>query len=188
MGALEPVGDGSGWRKLWKGIGVLGLIYGTLMLAGVATGGKDTLQPLHGLVMGTAGTGTSATGAVQGGELHFKKVKGLHELEREIAAASAAGKPVMLDFYADWCVSCKEMEKYTFSDPGVQRALRDVVLLKADVTLNDAEDKALLKHFGLIGPPSIMFFGADGEERRAWRVVGFMPAEKFAQHVTQALR
>ncbi|HEX22297.1 MAG TPA: thiol:disulfide interchange protein, partial [Chromatiales bacterium] len=93
-----------------------------------------------------------------------------------------------LDFYADWCISCKEMEKYTFSDPGVQKALQGVVLLKADVTLNDATDKALLKHFGLIGPPSIMFFGPDGEERRAWRMVGYMPAEEFREHATQAFR
>ncbi len=186
MGALEPVGDGSGWRKLWKGTGIILLIYGALMLAGVATGGKDTLQPLHGMAM-SAGMG-SATGTTQSSELQFKKVKGLQQLEQEIAAANAAGKPVMLDFYADWCVSCKEMEKYTFSDPGVQKALQGVVLLKADVTLNDATDKALLKHFGLIGPPAILFFGADGEEHRAWRMVGFMPAAEFRDHATQAFR
>ncbi len=186
MGALEPVGEGSGWRKLWKGVGVIGLIYGTLMLAGVATGGKDTLQPLHGLAMGISMSGT--TGTAQSTGLQFKKVKGLQQLEQEITTASAAGNPVMLDFYADWCISCKEMEKYTFSDPGVQQALQGVVLLKADVTLNDATDKALLKHFGLIGPPSIMFFGPDGKERRAWRMVGYMPAEEFRDHATQAFR
>jgi len=186
MGALEPVGEGSGWRKLWKGVGVIGLIYGTLMLAGVATGGKDTLQPLHGLAM-SIGMG-GATGTSQSSELQFKKIKGLQQLEQEIVTASTAGKSVMLDFYADWCISCKEMEKYTFSDPGVQKALQGVVLLKADVTLNDATDKALLKHFGLIGPPSIMFFGPDGEERRAWRMVGYMPAEEFRDHATQAFR
>jgi len=185
MGALEPVGEGSGWRKLWKGTGIILLIYGALMLAGVATGGKDTLQPLHGMAM-SAGMG-SATGTTQSTGLQFKKVKGLQQLEQEIAAASAAGKSVMLDFYADWCISCKEMEKYTFSDPGVQKALQGVVLLKADVTLNDAADKALLKHFGLIGPPAIMFFGPDGEERRAWRMVGYMPATEFRDHATQAL-
>ena len=186
MGALEPVGEGSGWRKLWKGVGVIGLIYGTLMLAGVATGGKDTLQPLHGLAMGIAMGG--ATGTSQSSELPFKKIKSLQQLEQEITTANAAGKSVMLDFYADWCISCKEMEKYTFSDPGVHEALQDIVLLKADVTLNDATDKALLKHFGLIGPPSILFFGPDGEERRAWRTVGFMPAEEFREHVTRAFR
>ncbi len=188
MGALEPVGEGSsGWRRLWKGTGVIMLIYGALMLAGVATGGKDTLQPLHGMAM-SIGMGSGATGSAQNTGLQFKKIKGLQQLEQEIAAASAAGKSVMLDFYADWCVSCKEMEKYTFSDPGVQKALQGVVLLKADVTPNDDADKDLLKHFDLIGPPAILFFGPDGEERHAWRMVGYMPAAEFRDHATRALR
>jgi thiol:disulfide interchange protein DsbD len=93
----------------------------------------------------------------------------------------------MLDFYADWCVSCKEMEHQTFNDPAVHKALEQVVLLQADVTANDAEDKALLKHFGIFGPPSIMFFGPDGEERRAFRVVGYLDPQEFTAHVAQAL-
>ena len=99
----------------------------------------------------------------------------------------AAGKTVMLDFYADWCVSCKEMEMLTFADPAVQAALADVVLLQADVTPNDDKDTELYKHFGIIGPPSIMFFDKDGVERRNYRVVGYMPADKFSQHVKRAL-
>ena len=94
----------------------------------------------------------------------------------------------MLDFYADWCVSCKEMEAFTFADPAVKKALEGVVLLQADVTPNDEKDTELYKHFGIIGPPSIMFFGADGLERRNYRVVGFMPAEQFSQHVDRALK
>ncbi len=183
MGATEPVGEGSGWRKLWKGLGLVILIYGGLILVGVAAGGKDVMQPLHGLGAGTTAAGNQSHGA----ELSFKRIKGLAQLQAEIAKASAAGKPVMLDFYADWCVSCKEMEKYTFADPAVQQALQGTLLLQADVTKNDAEDKALLKHFGLIGPPSILFFGPDGQERRAYRVVGFMPAEAFREHLRQAL-
>jgi len=181
MGALKqlPV-EASGWDRLWKGVGVVLLVYGGLMLVGAAAGGKDTLQPLRGLGL-TAGAETQ--------ELHFKRIKTVADLEREVAAASAAGRPVMLDFYADWCVSCKEMERYTFSDPAVQRALSDFVLLQADVTANDAEDKALLQgHFGLPGPPSIMFYGRDGEERRAFRVVGFMPAAEFADHAARAVQ
>ena len=77
-------------------------------------------------------------------------------------AAQAAGQPVMLDFYADWCVSCKEMERYTFTDAGVQAELARAVLLQADVTANDAEDQALLQHFGILGPPTIVFFDAAG--------------------------
>jgi thiol:disulfide interchange protein DsbD len=93
----------------------------------------------------------------------------------------------MLDFYADWCVSCKEMEVLTFTDPAVQQALANTVLLQADVTPNDEQDKALYKHFGIIGPPSIMFFDNAGNERRNYRVVGFMPADKFSSHVERAL-
>ena len=94
----------------------------------------------------------------------------------------------MLDFYADWCVSCKEMEALTFADASVKNALEGVVLLQADVTPNDDKDTELYKHFGIIGPPSIMFFGADGIERRNYRVVGYKPAEVFSQHVKRALK
>ena len=182
MGALRqlPV-EASGWDRLWKGLGFAIMIYGVLMLVGVAAGGKDTVQPLRGL--GFAGSGAASH------ELQFSRIKTVADLQREVSAASAAGRPVMLDFYADWCVSCKEMERYTFSDPAVQSALSGFVLLQADVTADDAEDRALLQgHFGLPGPPSIMFYGRDGKERRDYRVVGFMPADRFAQHVAQAVR
>jgi thiol:disulfide interchange protein DsbD len=113
-------------------------------------------------------------------------VKTVQDLDRELAAAQAAGQPVMFDFYADWCVSCKEMEKYTFTDAGVQRALASAVLLQADVTANDEADQALMQRFGILGPPSILFFGVDGRERPAYRVVGFKPADEFAPHVRTA--
>ncbi len=188
MGALDPVGEGSGWRKLWKGLGVVLLIYGALQLFGAAAGGKDTLQPLHGLAMGAGGGGAAMGNMQHGGKMVFKNFKGLAELEREITAASAAGKSVMVDFYADWCVSCKEMEKYTFSDAGVQQALTNTVLLKADVTANDNIDKALMKEFSVFGPPSILFFGVDGKERRSYRVVGFVKPGPFREHIEKALR
>lgn len=182
MGALHqlPV-EASGWDRLWKGLGVVILIYGALMLIGVATGGKDTVQPLRGVSAFSGGTSSEAA------HLQFKRIKSVDDLKREVAAASAAGKPVMLDFYADWCVSCKEMERYTFSDPAVISALRNFVLLQADVTANDEIDNALLQgHFGLPGPPSIMFYGRDGQERKGYRVVGFMEADEFASHVRRA--
>ena len=94
----------------------------------------------------------------------------------------------MLDFYADWCVSCKEMEHQTFSDPTVHKALEQMVLLQADVTANDGEDQALLNRFGIFGPPSIMFFGANGEERRAFRIIGYLGPQEFTAHVAQALQ
>ncbi|MEW8220814.1 MAG: protein-disulfide reductase DsbD, partial [Candidatus Thiodiazotropha taylori] len=183
MGALRNLQiEASGWQKLWKGLGVVFLVYGTLMLVGAAAGGKDTLQPLRGLAVG-GGSG----GAHQ--ELVFKRIKSLQDLQQEVASASAAGKSVMLDFYADWCVSCKEMEKYTFTDADVIAALSNTVLLQADVTANDDIDQALLQgHFGLPGPPAIIFYGADGQERKAYRVVGFKPADAFAEHAQQAIK
>jgi len=103
-----------------------------------------------------------------------------------VASATAAGKPVMLDFYADWCTSCKEMEKFTFKDATVQAALAGAVLLQADVTANDDADKALLARFEIFGPPTIAFFGRDGVERKNFRLVGFAPAPRFAEHVKSA--
>ena len=94
----------------------------------------------------------------------------------------------MLDFYADWCVSCKEMESFTFTDPAVKAALANTVLLQADVTPNDEQDKALYKHFKIIGPPAIIFYNPQSEELKPYRVVGYMPAEKFSKHVAQALK
>ncbi|MGD8932074.1 MAG: protein-disulfide reductase DsbD [Chromatiales bacterium] len=182
MGALRHLEiEASGWQKLWKGLGVVFLVYGALMLVGAAAGGKDTLQPLRGLAIGGAAHSTQ--------ELVFKRIKTTTDLERELAAASARGQTVMLDFYADWCVSCKEMEKYTFSDPQVIEALQETLLLQADVTANDAEDQALLQgHFGLPGPPAIMFYGTDGQERKNYRVIGFKPADEFTAQVKNALR
>jgi thiol:disulfide interchange protein DsbD len=181
MGAMDSLtADSSGWKKLWKGLGVLLLIYGIIILIGLASGNRNLFQPLKGLG-GVAGP----TVAVE--HLSFKQIKGVDGLNAELAKAKAAGKPVMLDFYADWCVSCKEMEALTFSDPAVHKALEGVILLQADVTPNDEKDTELYKHFGIIGPPSIMFFGSDGIERRNYRVVGYMPADKFSRHVEAAL-
>jgi len=126
--------------------------------------------------------------AQQTAHLQFKKIKGLKGLNAALAEAKASNKNVMLDFYADWCVSCKEMETLTFGNPAVIDALRDTVLLQADVTANDDEDKALYKHFNIIGPPSIMFYNKQGEELKRYRVVGYMPAEKFLRHLKRALQ
>jgi thiol:disulfide interchange protein DsbD len=180
MGAVDAVGEAaSGWRKLWKGIGLVLLLQGALMLIGLASGNTDPMQPLHGIGAGTA--------APQQQHLSFRTIKSVADLESEVAAASAAGKPVMLDFYADWCVSCKEFEKYTFGNPQVIAALAGAVTLQANVTANDELDQAILKRFGLIGPPGIIFYDASGKELKAHRVVGFMPAEEFAAHIQRAL-
>ena len=178
MGALDRIDAAArGWRRLCKGAGLGVLVYGVLLMVGAASGGGDVFHPLKGL---TAGPGAQAV-------LPFKPVKGLEGLNAELERAAGHGQSVMLDFYADWCVSCKEMERYTFPDEAVRRALAGIVLLKADVTANDARDLALLDHFGLFGPPAILFFGADGRERPRFRVIGFVEAQQFRRVVESAV-
>jgi thioredoxin:protein disulfide reductase len=162
--------------------GLIAIVYGILLLIGVASGGRDPLQPLASLRAGSVGTAVASHN-----ELSFETIKSVEDLQAKVAQASAAGKTVMLDFYADWCVSCKEMEKYTFTDAAVQTALANTVLLRADVTKNDATDQALLKHFGIFGPPTIAFYDAAGAEQRNYRVVGYMKAGDFAAVLRQAL-
>jgi thiol:disulfide interchange protein DsbD len=163
--------------------GLIALVYGIILLIGVAAGGTDPLQPLGSF---RVASGSSEGPAAPESALTFETVKSLEDLKQRVAAASAAGKPVMLDFYADWCVSCKEMEKYTFTNQAVQAALSNAVLLRADVTRNDADDQALLKHFGIFGPPTIAFYDPAGQEQRNFRVVGYMKAPEFASVLRQA--
>ena len=118
----------------------------------------------------------------------FKPIKGLAGLTTELSTATQQRKPVMLDFYADWCISCKEMEHFTFADPQVQQLLSHFVLLRADVTPNDEQDKTLYKNFGIYGPPAILFFDSHGQEQRAYRIVGFVSAKQFHQHLQQLLQ
>lgn len=166
-----------------RSLGVIALVYGIALLVGALAGHSDPLQPFAGL--GRSSSTQAGAGAVQV-HVPFKRIKSVADLRDEVHIANAAGKTVMLDFYADWCVSCKEMEKYTFPDPTVQAALAGTVLLQADVTANDATDQALLQEFGILGPPSILFFGLDGAEKPDFRVVGFQPADEFRAHVAQA--
>ncbi len=189
MGALDSLDKkDSGWHKLWKGLGIILLIYGIIIFIGMAAGNKNILQPLHGLGTSTATLSSSQNAAAPAPATHleFQQIKGVDGLNAALAEAKAQNKPVMLDFYADWCVSCKEMEMLTFSDPAVQKALAGVVLLQADVTPNDEEDRALYKHFGIIGPPSIMFFDRNGNELKNFRVVGYKKAKQFAQHIERS--
>jgi thioredoxin:protein disulfide reductase len=173
--------DGGPAPAAIRGSGLIAVVYGVLLLIGTASGSRDPLQPLDRLSVGAGGAG-----AAQEHGVAFQRIKTVEELDRAVASAQAAGKPVMLDFYADWCVSCKEMERFTFTDTAVQAALAGVVLLQADVTANDDADKALLARFEIFGPPTIAFFGSDGVERKNFRLVGFAPAERFAAHVKSA--
>ena len=116
-------------------------------------------------------------------EAQFVAVKTVTELESFLGQARAARQPVMVDFTADWCVSCREMEEYTFPDPTVIATLEPFVLLRADVTANDEADQALLEYFKSFGPPTIAFFDAHGVEQPAFKLVGYVPPEEFAEHV-----
>jgi thiol:disulfide interchange protein DsbD len=185
MGALDPIAAGaSGWLKLWKGLGVAMLIYGIILLLGAATGARNPFDPLRNI---TAGTSLTASGEHASQHLAFNRIKSIDDFNAAAQESARQGKPVMLDFYADWCTYCIKMEDYTFSDSRVQQALSNVTLLQADVTANDATDLALLNHFNLFAPPAILFFGPDGEERRNHRLVGYMNADDFLEHFKGAL-
>jgi len=181
LGALTRLEiNATGWQKLWKGLGLAMLFYGAIVMLGASAGGRDVLQPLHGTTLMGGGSKTEA-------HLAFKTIKSLADLKQEVERAAIQNRAVMFDFYADWCVDCKIMEKRTFTDANVQKALDNVLLLQADVTPNDEIDQELLKAFGLFGPPAILFFDTSGNEIKSRRVIGFMAAEKFAAHVNDAL-
>jgi thiol:disulfide interchange protein DsbD len=148
-------------------------VLGVLQLIGLASGGRDPLAPLAHL----------NPGAPQIQALHFTRVKTVAQLDA--ALAQTGGKTAMLDFYADWCVSCKEMEKLTFVDPKVKARLAGSVLLQVDVTANDADDKAMLKRFNLFGPPGIILFDTRGQEIPDSRIIGYQDSEKFTESLAR---
>ncbi|AOS83687.1 protein-disulfide reductase [Chlorobaculum limnaeum] len=163
--------------KFTKALGLVFFIIGVMELAGAASGATNPLEPLAGLRGGSSAANTTGEAA----RLNFKRIRSIEELERELQAS--AGKPVMLDFYADWCVSCKELEKFTISNAKVQQGLAGVTLLQVDVTANTDDDKALMKRFSLFGPPGIIFFDKSGQEFKDNRIVGFVEAKEFLKHV-----
>jgi thiol:disulfide interchange protein DsbD len=179
MHALDPLPiDAKPALRFWKGIALMLLITGLAMLVGALSNAKSPLQPLSGLLA----TGSAAQ-QLQHSSLDFKRIKNLTELDT--ALQSAKGKPVMLDFYADWCVSCKELDQFTFSDPRVQTALKDTLLLQVDVTANSEDDKALLQKFNLFGPPGILFFNSKAQLETSLKVIGYQNADDFLQTLNQ---
>lgn len=176
LGAIDRLpARASGWQRSAKALGFVLLVLGVIQLIGVASGGRDWTQPLSSLRVAEGSAAASAPGPA------FAKIESSAELDRELLAAAARGQPVMLDFYADWCTDCKRMQRQTFSDPEVRAVLAQARLLKADVTANDADDQALLRRFGLIGPPAILFFDRNGNELRHLRTQGFVRAPEFAR-------
>lgn len=176
--AVDPLAENaSGWLRFWKGVGIILLVVGVGLLLGAMGGSRDLLQPLR-VYRGGAAASAEAK------KLDFQLVKTVADLEA--ALQSSRGRYVMLDFYADWCVSCKEMERFTFTDSRVHERLKDVVLLKADVTANRPEDRALLKRFKLFGPPAIIFFDKEGREI-SYRVIGFEPPDTFLDSLDKAI-
>ena len=169
MGALEPLGEKRSWNALWKGLGIVFLSYGIMLLAGALTGAINPLKPFENLT-----TPPSVLPSEHRG-LRFERVESLDQLERILRTSE---KPVMVDFRADWCVSCKELEETTFKDPAVVRALAGYRLLQVDVTRNSPEQKRMMKRFGIFGPPAILFFDR-GKELKSKRISGYKSPEEF---------
>ena len=178
FGLFEPAHQ-HGRPRLWlrKTVTAVAALFGLLQLIGAASGGHDPLQPLRHWV------GAADATSPAGQPASFQRVRSVAELD---AVLASAGRPVMLDFYADWCVSCKEMERFTFNEPAVRQRLGKALLLQADVTANSEADKALLRRFHLFGPPGIIFFDAQGRELDGVRVIGFQDAERFAKSLAAA--
>ena len=180
--ALEPLPSTcTGWAKLFKGLGVVMLLYGTLLIIGYGLGNTNPLAPL----VGEHSLPAEKNATVNTSKINFQRIATLDDLTQALAQASAKQQRVMLDFYADWCISCKEMEAYTFTNPQVKTALHEFVLLQVDVTKNSADDQAFLKKFNLIGPPALIFFDNTGHELSGQRVIGYQQAEQFLHTLQQ---
>lgn len=184
LGAIDPLpAKAGGFTKFWKGVGIIALISGASILIGALSGGRNILQPLANLSVSVAGADLDASTHES---MKFVRVNNIADLENRIKQSN--GKHIMLDFYADWCVSCKEYEKFTFNDPRVKEKLAAAVLLQANVTANTDSDKELLKRFSLFGPPGIIFFDKMGDEVKASRIVGYLPPDKFLDNLNTVIQ
>jgi len=180
LNVFERLGEHTGgWHRLWKGLGMILLVYGAALLIGLLSGSRSLLYPLQGLAVSQAGP----SGAAVRGQLDFTTVTSLQQLDPLLVQAAATGQPVMLDFYADWCVSCVELEYVTFADADVQRRLAGFSLIKVDVTANDAAAKALNQRYQVFGPPVLFFVDASGQPRPEMTMVGVIEPEDFLARI-----
>jgi len=187
LGAMD-FSPRQGWGQLWKASGAISFIYGVLLLVGAASGAHNPLRPLETFgVAAASGPGNPAADGSVAAEAHWYPVKDLTELQAQLRDAGAVGQPVLLDLYADWCISCKVMEREVFPQPEVASRLIQFRLLRADVTENNTQDKALLEAFGLFGPPSLVFFAEDGTEMTEVRIQGEIGADALAAHLGAVL-
>jgi len=176
--ALDPLPvQANGFKKLFKGVGVISLLTGVAILIGVLSGSRDVLQPLSSFNFVSGNADTQYVEKAVSKPLPFQKIKTVSELDEFIQ--QSRGRHVMIDFYADWCVSCKEMERFTFSDPKIQARLQDVALVKIDVTAGSQDDAELLKRFNLFGPPGLLFFDRQGQEIPRVRIIGYLNKDDF---------
>ena len=159
LGALD-FSPRQGFGQLWKASGALFFVYGVLLLIGAASGANDPLRPLNNLTAGVAPAASGSAATATAGHGDWVTVKGVEAFDAEHARGVARGVPVLLDLYADWCISCKVMERRVFPDPGVSAQLAQFHLIRADVTRNTEADQALMERYGLYGPPSMVFFCA----------------------------
>jgi thiol:disulfide interchange protein DsbD len=180
LGAFEPLKDGirRSWQSFIKAIGIVFMLYGTILLVGALSGGSSMMHPLKGFEVSMC---TEAQGSETGEALSFQVIHSEEELERILS--SSKGRMVMLDFSAEWCTSCKEYAEITFADPRVAAALKDYVLVQADVTANSDTEKALTKQFGLFGPPGILFFDGEGALIKDKTLIGYKPPAAFLEHL-----
>jgi thiol:disulfide interchange protein DsbD len=177
LGALDSLQiDANGWNKLSKGIGLIALIYGALLMVGGASGNQTLWQPLQ-LLASNAAPPTNEQASIR-----FTSINNLAELEAQLAASE---RPIMLDFYADWCTDCKTMENTTFRDPAVIAALDSYLLLKLDMTNNTDEHQQMLKQLKVFGPPTMLFYDASGQEKTTQRIVGHVSAEALLAHLSK---
>lgn len=174
LGAFEPAPRL--WQRLWKGTGLLLFVYAVLLLIGAVTGGANPMQPLDRLSFNASGQNSAR-------ELEFTTVYNLEQLEQQVRLAKQSGRAVMVDVYADWCISCKIMERDTFPHPDARKHLQEMHLVKVDVTANNAEHQAFLSYFGLFGPPGILFYDRTGQELTDWRIYGEISTRDFIRHL-----